>query len=34
MATPIDVNALIGDITKAATAQIGRDLTSFCGFWG
>jgi hypothetical protein len=32
MAAPIDINALIGDIAKAATAQIGRDLTSFADF--
>lgn len=32
MATPIDINALIGEITRTATSQIGRDLTSFADF--
>jgi hypothetical protein len=32
VATPIDINALIGDITKAATDQIGKDLTTLAGF--
>jgi hypothetical protein len=32
MASPIDVNALIGAITKAATDGIGRDVTAVAGF--
>lgn len=32
MPNSIDVNALIADITKAATAQLGQDVTALEGF--
>ena len=32
MATPIDINSLIRDITKAASNQIGQDLNTLSGF--
>jgi len=32
MATPIDLNAVISDIVKAATDRLGRDITSLEGF--
>ena len=32
MATPIDVNAVVSAITKAATDQLGKDITTLQGF--
>jgi hypothetical protein len=32
MPSPIDVNALITDITRAASAQLGQDITTLEGF--
>jgi hypothetical protein len=32
MATPLDLNAVIQDIVKGASDQIGKDVTSIAGF--
>ena len=32
MPSPIDITALMADITKAATVQLGRDVTALEGF--